>query len=163
MIDVPPRQSQFDASSRHHSWVSNAGDSCQLSTGISTRKGLSSSKHPRHGKELPEQLSSDISMQQQRSASIMHYGSPGAFSQECVVTALLQQNDALQQQLQDLLAANQQQAAAAAAAAPAADGSTAVQQLTPNERRLVKVLKRMQKDKERCGCLCYINIPRSLM
>jgi hypothetical protein len=79
--------------------------------------------------------------------------------QECVVTALLQQNDALQKQLQELLAASAQQpapatavASPAAAAAAEAEGSTAPQQLTGNERRLVKLLKKMQKDKERWAC-----------
>jgi cell division septum initiation protein DivIVA len=74
--------------------------------------------------------------------------------QDCVVTALLQQNDALQKQLQELLAASTQQPAPVAASPPAAaaaeaECSTAVKQLTGNERRLVKLLKKMQKDKER--------------
>jgi hypothetical protein len=147
--DVPPRQSHFDAS-RHYTPASIAADSGEPLVCKSVRKELGSPfKHPQESKQS-KQLDADARMQP-RTSSVARYGSPGALQQECVVTALLQQNDALQKQLQELLAGNQQQAAPAEAAggAIASESGAGVQQLTANERRLVKVLKKMQKDKDR--------------
>jgi hypothetical protein len=148
LADVSPRQSHFDAASRHHATsiaaVAGPQKSCR-----SVQKG-SPIQQPHAIEQSVTHFAAGSSMQRPRTSSI------GTMEQECVVTALLQQNDALQKQLQELLAANREQPAPAPAAAspPAAgpaeaEGRTAVQQLTANERRLVKLLKKMQKDKER--------------
>lgn len=162
LTDVPPRQSQFDASSRHQAsakfgndLAANRAASCvQQLFCKSTQSELGTQmQRPQGSRQSTKQLECDVSMQQPRASSAARYGSPGALQQECVVTVLLQQNDALQKQLQELLAANQQQAApptaAPASEGTASEGGAAVQQLTANERRLVKVLKKIQKDKDR--------------
>lgn len=144
--------SYVDARDKHTPAGSAASQPDQGSHVQSLSMHLASLSHQLHdSRQTVARLSVDKDILQQRVSA----ASGSRAEAESAVAALLKNNEQLQKQLQQVMEPKQQSGAVPTAAAFGAaafdDDAAPVQHLSATERKLVKLLKKMHKDKDRCA------------